>query len=410
MADVGSSHFVVPTGVGSDLLESSMAQRPHELMALFDSSQEIVAQLDLDTLLGTISDQARALMQAEAAFLCLLTPAGDALQLAFSSGWDEAQVGVSQLSTRGLAAQVVGDGSTVVAATQCTNCVILNKFGPGGCVAVPLRAGKSTLGALCVVRAREQSFDADQAKSLRMLANAAAIAIANARLADAARQEAARAAACAEREHLSTELHDNLAQTLASLKLKVGVLEMRLQETVGIKEAIGEELAAMAAAIATAYTQARSALTGLQQPHTPSNNLACALEQSVAEFNAATGIAATLVIADEAALAISAVAQIQVEYIVHEALTNIRRHAQASHVQARVEQRDGLASFVIADDGCGFEPQTVDVEHHLGLAIMHRRALHGGGHLSVHSSPGTGTQVVASFPMTQTAGQERDDG
>jgi signal transduction histidine kinase len=64
-----------------------------------------------------------------------------------------------------------------------------------------------------------------------------------------------------------------------------------------------------------------------------------------------------------------------------------------------VERCEGAASFVIVDDGCGFEPRAVDAAHHLGLAIMCRRALRCGGQLCVESAPGAGTQIVATFPL-----------
>ncbi len=395
----------------ADALERRVAQRTQELMALFDISQEIVAQLDLDTLLGTISDQARALLQAQAAMLCLLNAEGDALQLAKSSGRAGAQPGMSQPTSRELASQVIGAGQNVVTPAACTDCAVLRKFGPNSCIAVPLCAGESTIGALCVVRASEHAFDTDQARSLRLLANTAAIAITNARLADAARQEATRAAACAEREHLAAELHDSLAQTLAFLNLKTGVLESQLRDSAGAAgdpaARVASELATMAAAISTAYAQVRAALTGLQRPPAPPNDLAGALDQIVAEFRATAGMDIELVIADPRALAIPGDAQSQVKHILREALTNTRRHAQARHVQVSVTWRGGRAHFAVTDDGCGFDPQRVDTRQHMGLAIMRRRAASAGGQLQVESAPGTGTRIVISFPLEQRGQHEQ---
>jgi two-component system nitrate/nitrite sensor histidine kinase NarX len=190
------------------------------------------------------------------------------------------------------------------------------------------------------------------------------------------------------------------------LNLKADVLGASLQESPGVNEA-KVELAAMTSAIATAYAQVRAALTGLQRPMALTDDLAAALRRSVAEFRSATGIAADLHIAAEAALALPAVARSQVKHIVHEALTNIRRHAQASHVQVSVERSNDTACFVVADDGCGFDPCKVDAEHHLGLAIMHRRAMHCGGQLTVDSAPGAGTRIVASFPLGQGGKDEQ---
>jgi two-component system nitrate/nitrite sensor histidine kinase NarX len=298
----------------------------------------------------------------------------------------------------------------MVAPADCANCTVLRAFGPNSCVAVPLRAGQQALGALCVVRTSQQAYHVDHARSLRMLANAAAIAITNARLTEAAHLEAARTAACGERERLAAELHDSLAQTLAFLNFKASALESQLEESAGSVEAavrVGSFLAAMAAAIATAYAQVREALTGLQRPAAHPNDLGDALTRIIAEFRTATGVVAELLITDRRCLAISAQAQVQIQQIIREALTNIRRHAEANRVEVRVACSDGEAHFVVADDGCGFDPHNVDTPAHLGLAIMRRRAASCGGRLVVESAPGAGTRIIALFPLEQRGELER---
>jgi two-component system nitrate/nitrite sensor histidine kinase NarX len=95
------------------------------------------------------------------------------------------------------------------------------------------------------------------------------------------------------------------------------------------------------------------------------------------------------------------VTQTQIIQIVREALTNIQRHAQAQQVWVKAERRNGLARFTVADDGCGFDPQAVLGEHHLGLKIMRLRAERSGGQLTIQSAPGAGAQVVVELPIIQ---------
>ncbi|MFN8491911.1 MAG: ATP-binding protein [Caldilineaceae bacterium] len=390
-----------------DWLEASVTQRTRELMAAFEVSQEIVAQLDLEHVLNSVAEQARALLNARAALLCLLTPEESTLQLVAHSGKVQGELSLHPPTHCEPALHIADNCHTIIAPTDCMACSVVRQTGPGHCAAALLRSGKTTLGALCVVREQEAPFDHDQTRSLMLLANAAAIAITNARLAVQARQEAARVAACTEREQLAAELHDHLAQTLGFLNLKADRLQALLAAEQMAEPA--NELAQMKAAIATAYAQVRTALTGLQQPSSNAQDLVQKLTTSVAEFRDHTGLPTELVIADSTALALPEPTQTQLLHIIREALTNIRRHAHAHSVQVRVERSQQLACFTIEDDGRGFEPSGERSDHHLGLTIMRTRAERSGGQLQITSTPGHGAQIVVCFPLQTLIAGQKDD-
>ncbi len=394
--------------VAREQLETRVARRTHELASAFEFSQEIVAQLELDHLLRSVADRAQALMQAQAVSLCLLATDGEHLELVASSGETTVQSGLRQSIQRGLAARVVGAGETVVVEAACSSCGFLCLHAPGQCVAAPLRVGERTLGALCAVRNSGGHFDFDETRALTLLANSAAIAIANAQLAEAGRRQAEQAASLAERERLAAELHDHLAQTLSFLNLKTD----RMKEMLGAEQPVeaGAELQRMKSAIGEAYGQVRAALVGLREPPPATDDLAQKLAASVADFQEASGLTAHLIVADPSALALPRVTQTQALHIVREALANVQRHAQARQVQVRVERSNGDARFTVEDDGCGFDPQSVATEHHLGLVIMRTRAERSGGKLAVTSASGAGTKVVASFPLKPPEGLKPSGG
>jgi two-component system nitrate/nitrite sensor histidine kinase NarX len=250
---------------------------------------------------------------------------------------------------------------------------------------------------LCVVRNSGKPFDIDETRALTLLANSAAIAITNARLAETSRHQAEQSAALAERERLAADLHDNLAQTLGFLNLKTEQVVETL--TAGrVTDAIGE-LGQMKPTISAAYQQVRTALTGLREPPPTYGDLAEKLATCVADFSYETGPLITLAIVDDSALLLPHVTQAQVLHIVREALSNAQRHAQASQVRIRVSQAGGVARFAVADDGCGFDPDSVEGDDRLGLAIMQARAQRSGGYLTIDSTPGAGTKVVGCFPV-----------
>ncbi|MFQ5578228.1 MAG: ATP-binding protein, partial [Anaerolineae bacterium] len=386
-----------------DRLEYRVTQRTRELAAAFEFSQEIVADLHLKHLLASVTERACSLMGAQAATLCLLAPNGRYLEVAAGSGQNIAQVKQRQPAADGLTSQVIGAGQTVSTEITCANCGFLDTHAPGQCVAAPLRAGEQTLGALCVVRPQQAKFDPEETRALTLLANAAAIAIANARLAEAKQQQARQTAALAERERLAAELHDNLAQTLSFLNFKTDRLKELLAD--GQITETQPELEKMKTAINRAYGQVRAALVGLHEAATAESgeeaaqNLAQKLAEEVADFRQTSSLAVDLSIADPSCLALPDVSRRQALHIVREALTNIRRHVQARQAWVRVERANGEVRFTVEDDGCGFDPAAAGGDAHLGLTIMRARAKRSGGRLTVESAPDKGARIIAHFPL-----------
>jgi two-component system nitrate/nitrite sensor histidine kinase NarX len=378
-------------------LETQVAQRTREVLTAFEFSQEIVQQLDLRELLRSVTDRAYILMHAEAASLCLLGQDGQCLELVSSSSGTAKYAGLRQSARRAFPLRVVGAGETTSAAAECVNCAFMQANAPGQCVAAPLRAGEEILGALCVVRRNGPAFSAEETRALTLLGNAAAIAINNARLAEAGLRQSEENAALAEREKLAAELHDNLAQTLGAINLRIGHIETLLASD-RPQEAI-EELGEMQTAVKNAYGQVRTALSGLQPPFPGNGNLEEKLVECVTQFRRESGLAAELVVADPEALALPPVTQAQALHIVREALTNVRRHAHAQHVRVSVMRSKSLVKIIIEDDGQGFSPEQSLGDGHLGLVIMRTRAERSGGWFAVYPAPGQGTRVEATFKI-----------
>ncbi|HLC01848.1 MAG TPA: ATP-binding protein [Anaerolineales bacterium] len=383
--------------------EALATRRTRVLLSAFEFSQEIVAELDLTLLIQSVTDRALALTRAKGAALCLLEEDGLYLRLAATSG--ESRPSADSLPYQSMvpAGRVIAGGETVVVDAACALCGFQRAHAAGLCAAAPLRTGAMTLGALCVVRGDRRAFHPDETLALTLLANSAAIAISNARLAEAGRAQAKRAAALAERELLAAELHDELAQTLSFLGLKIERALQQLDE--GRTEDVVSELAAMEAAVASAFAQVRAALTGLREPEPPTVDLRQRLAECLEAFRRDCGIPAEIVIGDESALAMNTLAQAQAVAIVREALANTRRHAGARQVRVVIGRQDGQARIAIEDDGRGFETGSVSGDHHLGLAIMRARAERLGGRLSIDSSP-RGTRVTACLPLIPLQNEE----
>jgi len=393
-------------------LEVQVARRTHELTMAFEFSQEIVIQLDLERLLHSVTDRARALAGGQAASLCLLDQDGTTLSLVARSGNGLQPAGAWQSIEPGPVAQVIKENQSIAAETACFNCGFLDAHAPGQqCVAAPLRVGEQTLGALCVVRPGRQKFDPDETRALSLLANSAAIAITNARLVEAERRQAEQAAVMTERERLAAELHDNLAQTLGFFNMKIsGIKELisgngqALQPDAGQTQA-QRELDRVSAVVADTYGQVRQAIIGLRREAT-NNNLAHCLAEQAATFQREKGLPVCFNEPgeDAADIVLPPAATGEVMRIVGEAIANAGRHAAAGRIEVAL-QRDAsneTAIITVKDNGRGFDPRRAPSEEqgHFGLGLMRDRAERGRGELWIESAPGQGTQVTVRWPLT----------
>jgi NarL family two-component system sensor histidine kinase LiaS len=86
-------------------------------------------------------------------------------------------------------------------------------------------------------------------------------------------------------------------------------------------------------------------------------------------------------------------------YITREALSNVMRHSQATEVSIRLMSTSEQVTLVIADNGCGFTPESPAPAGGVGLHSMSERMAPLGGSLAISSSPGTGALITARCPL-----------
>ncbi|HLC30197.1 MAG TPA: ATP-binding protein, partial [Dehalococcoidia bacterium] len=85
--------------------------------------------------------------------------------------------------------------------------------------------------------------------------------------------------------------------------------------------------------------------------------------------------------------------------IFHEALINIRKHAQASEVTVTLRCEQDEVGLQVEDNGAGFNVSAIMAEHHVGgLMSMQRRAEMAQGKFRIESKPGKGTRITARVP------------
>jgi signal transduction histidine kinase len=206
-----------------------------------------------------------------------------------------------------------------------------------------------------------------------------------------------------ERYRLSREFHDGLAQTLGYLGLQSERLESLLK--MGQMDTAVSEFAEMRRSIRAAYVDVREAIDGLRLGVEDVGQLAARLGEYTTEFTRQTGLSVNFTAVPDQINVLPATA-VQLLRIAQEALTNVRKHAQAQEVDVRLRQIAGELELTITDDGRGF-PNALPVErryHSHGLASMRERTESLGGMLTVATQPGQGTRITVVVPVELLVG------
>ncbi len=204
-----------------------------------------------------------------------------------------------------------------------------------------------------------------------------------------------------ERERLSRELHDGVAQLVAHLLLRLDTIKELVEaDRQHEAEAELERLHGVADEI---YEDIGESITGLRTNVTE-RGLIGALQDYVDQFEERHQIPTSLR-TDDVADQLSPLVALQLFRFIQEALTNVRKHAAAHEATVTLmSDRPGQLKVVIADDGQGFIPgvQGNGKARPLGLRSMRERVEALGGAFHVNSQPGSGTQVTATIPIPPT--------
>lgn len=198
-----------------------------------------------------------------------------------------------------------------------------------------------------------------------------------------------------ERARVSRELHDGLSQLLVSTKFRFELAQERLQAGRGnAAEAIDAGLAGLSEAI----HEIRRISHDLRPSLLDELGLPAALEQLADDFGHRTGIAVRAAIGPLPPLAAGS-ATTSLFRVAQEALTNVERHAHATHVDLTLDRDGDSLRLAIRDDGLGLAA-TGRLNKGIGLRNMRERVEHHGGSLAVDQGDEVGgTLLVARLPM-----------
>jgi len=258
---------------------------------------------------------------------------------------------------------------------SCTN---------NGVIIVPLQHQNRTLGVYTLfVPLKQQNISVEMDRLLLNIGQNLGMAIEKFRLERKAQQNQLDQ----ERTHIAHELHDSLAQTLASLRIRTQLISEEI-ESVSTKSKISH----LKHGIYQANRELRSLISNFRAPIN-NQRLIPAIKSLSDKFNQETGINIYFQHHSKE-MNIDPEREGHIIRVIQESLTNIRKHSQAKTVRILAELTDGAQfRILIEDDGVGFFPdekEPIDGEH-IGLSAMEQRMK---SKIEIDSEPGDGTHIT----------------
>jgi PAS domain S-box-containing protein len=387
------------------------------LQALQTISDIALVNLDSDALLTEFMSRIRRAVGGDESSLLLLSEDKQSLTLCASDGLDD--LDSSEVASIAIGEGVIGQ----IAQTHQPICVpdLTHVIAPSlfhlspirALIGAPLLVDGRLIGVLHVGSLRADCFSHKDLQLLQLVADRAATAIERGRLFEQVRvgneqlhalSRRLLAAQEDERRHIARELHDEIGQVLTAVKINLqsvqgvgelcceparsGDLTMRLDECVSVVE--------------NAIHQVRHLSVSLRPPVLDVLGLVAALREYSDRLAQRAGFTAHIS-ADTLRQRPSLEVETACFRVAQEALTNIVRHAQAAQVEITLRVRQGYLHLLIRDNGVGFNLEEATERaingDNMGLAGMEERARLAGGEFKIHSRPGFGTQLHASFAL-----------
>jgi signal transduction histidine kinase len=204
-----------------------------------------------------------------------------------------------------------------------------------------------------------------------------------------------------ERRRVARELHDELGQALTGLALHAELMERFIGSDSGSAIAQLDQIRTI---INETTDQMYDMILDLRPSALDDLGLAVALRVYAERLLSGTGITFELDV-ESLTERLPPTIETALYRIFQETLSNVVRHAGAKHVRIRLAQCDGSFEGGIADDGQGFDYETVRMDGHsphgLGLLGIQERVVQCGGQLEIVSRPGNGTHIYIRIPLME---------
>ncbi len=208
------------------------------------------------------------------------------------------------------------------------------------------------------------------------------------------RAHSAELAAQEERSRIAREIHDGVAQSIYILSLQLETYADLAQQQ---REGLPERMEKLVALSKESLMEVRHYIFDLKPYLAGEKGVSNMVENQVSEFSKIAGIAANVETKGEKRQ-LSATAATCLYRVTQEALANVFKHAQASHVGVVLEFLPNSVHLTVQDDGQGFNSSVQGQNSGHGLRNMRQRAEELGGDFDLSSASGEGTRIAIRLP------------
>ncbi len=375
----------------------SNGRTPHDVLHALHQATLSIAELDdLHKVLQRIVDAARDLVGAQ--YAALGVPHSDGYLDAFihSGMAPEVVVQIPHFPKGlGLLGEIIRSGQAI-RIPRIEDDPRSVGFPPGhppmdAFLGVPVMAGEEMLGNLYLTeKIGAAEFTAEDQEVVEFLAAHAAIAIQNARL----YEQVSRLAIIEERTRIGMDLHDGIIQSIYAVGLTLESARLALP---GAPDETDMLLRRVIEGLNDTIRDIRNYILDLR-PHRFRGDLQEGLERLVREFQANAMIPVDLQAEAEDMITTPTAVARALFLTTQEALANVARHANASHVTIRLTRQNGVIEMTVQDDGRGFNRAARNYSVGHGLSNMRARAEDLGGKFSIQSAAGQGTAIHLTLP------------
>jgi PAS domain S-box-containing protein len=202
-----------------------------------------------------------------------------------------------------------------------------------------------------------------------------------------------------ERTRVAREIHDELGQACTAIKMdlaSVGRKATKRQTQLRAKVESAIQL------VDSLIISLRRIASDLRPSTLDDLGLTAALEWQAQEFERRTGVQCRITLSQELS-DLDSERSTAIFRIFQESLTNVARHANATRVEARLEEEDDRLTFQVRDNGKGFDAEEAKAHKSLGLVGMRERALLLNGEIQIEGVPGEGTTLTLRIPLPRSS-------
>ncbi len=390
-----------------------LERKVEELEVLNEISTSLSSTLDLDKVLTLIMERVNAVLKVEAGSLLLIDD--ETGELVFQIALGEKAEGVKPFRLQmgqGIAGQVAQSGEPLMISDAQRDrrhykaVDITTDFLTRSILCVPMIIKGKIIGVIEVMNKLEGDFTESDLTLLNSIATYAAIAIENARLHQNVLAERDRVVVAQEevQKKLARDLHDGPTQLVASMLMRLDFVKQALNRDPSLVEG---EITQLIELGQRASHQMRTLLFELRPLVLETQGLVPALETFLARRQKEeTGTTLHLEVrterGDDQLTRRGLKEEAAVFAIVQEAVNNALKHAQADNIWVRLAEQAGELMVMVQDDGVGFDTAAVESDYgqrgSLGMVNIQERAELVGGHLTLRSAPGQGTEVMVRIP------------